>query len=86
MLVVSQACAAPLAAMVLYLSPPYCFIALLSAYLFGKLSSFRAFYKVICEIDFVDISFDISADGHYGQDKLLNALLHFIELRKRKVR
>ena len=57
-LVVSQACAAPLAAMVLYLSPPYCFVALLGAYLFGKLLFFviytllvvlsRFYYYVKC--------------------------------------
>nr|CAB3262831.1 uncharacterized protein LOC100183908 [Phallusia mammillata] len=36
-LVISQSIAAPLAALVLYLSPPYCFIALLSAYLFAEM-------------------------------------------------
>ncbi|CAK8673998.1 uncharacterized protein LOC143468815 isoform X3 [Clavelina lepadiformis] len=48
-LVISQAVASPLAAMVLYLSPPYCFITLLSAYLFAEMW-FGILFTVFVEI------------------------------------
>uniref|UniRef100_H2YBH4 Major facilitator superfamily (MFS) profile domain-containing protein n=1 Tax=Ciona savignyi TaxID=51511 RepID=H2YBH4_CIOSA len=48
-LVISQGIAAPLAAMVLYLEPPYCFVSLMAAYLFAEMW-FGVLFTVLVEI------------------------------------
>nr|XP_002127145.1 uncharacterized protein LOC100183908 [Ciona intestinalis] len=62
-LVVSQGIAAPLAAMVLYLEPPYCFIALLSAYIFAEMW-YGVAVTVIVEL--VPVKIRSTAVGMYG--------------------
>ncbi|XP_078489858.1 MFS-type efflux pump MSMEG_3705-like [Ciona intestinalis] len=62
-LVISQVIAAPLAVMVLYLEPPYCFIALLSAFLFSEMWYGVA---VTVVVELVPVKIRSTALGMYG--------------------